>query len=150
MSQLITVSSQTGPPTEIPKTGNYSAPVARKVSASRGPRPPQGARLLKLRQAAGLTQIELAKLLDVSQANIAFWEWSATPPRSDVLPKMARAFGVRLEDILGDAPITAARKPGPVGKLQRAFELASALPRREQQLVTKFVETLVEQHRKAS
>jgi transcriptional regulator with XRE-family HTH domain len=96
-----------------------------------------------------LTQIELAKLLNVSQANIAFWEWSATPPRSDVLPQLAKALGVRLEDILGTPP-SAARKPGPIGKLQRVFALASALPRRDQKLVADFVETLVERHRKAS
>ncbi|MBK6520160.1 MAG: helix-turn-helix domain-containing protein [Polyangiaceae bacterium] len=55
-------------------------------SSLQGPRPAQGARLLALRRAAGLTQVELAKALGVSNANIAFWEWSAKPPRSDVLP----------------------------------------------------------------
>ena len=151
MSQLVTVSSQTGPPSGTPQIGRYIAPVARKVSPSRGPRPSQGARLLELRQAAGLTQIELAKLLDVSQANIAFWEWSATPPRSDVLPKLARALGVRLEDILNEEPILPARKPGPAGKLQRVFEQASALPRRQQQKVIEIVTALLHEYqRKAS
>lgn len=151
MSQLIIVKSQTGPPSEAAETSRYSSCVARKVSPSRGPRPPQGARLLKLRQAAGLTQIELAKRLEVSQANIAFWEWSATPPRSDVLTKMAKAFAVRVEDILGEAHvIEPARKSGPIGRLQRVFEKASSLPRREQVLVAEFVETLLQRHQKAS
>jgi transcriptional regulator with XRE-family HTH domain len=35
--------------------------------------------VLALRKAAGLTQIELAKALDIPQANIAFWEWSDKP-----------------------------------------------------------------------
>jgi hypothetical protein len=39
------------------------------------------------------------------------------------------------------------RRPGPVGKLQRVVEQASSLPRRDQELVAKFVETLVEQRR---
>ncbi len=47
--------------------------------------------MLALRKAAGLTQIELAKFLKVPQANIAFWEWSDKPPRSDLFPAMAKA-----------------------------------------------------------
>ncbi len=86
----------------------------------------------------------------VSQKTIAYWETCATPPRSDVLPKMAKALGVRVEEILGDTPLNAVRKPGPVGKLQRVFELASELPRRDQLLVAEFVSTLVQRHKKAS
>jgi transcriptional regulator with XRE-family HTH domain len=123
----------------------YSPSVPRKPSRSRGKRPEQGTRLLALRKAAGLTQIELAKLLGVPHANIAFWEWSEKPPRSDLLASMARALGVRVEDLLGDAPSSPPRRSGPVGKLQRVFELARTLPRRDQELVAKFVTTLVEQ-----
>lgn len=36
-----------------------------------------------------------------------------------------------------------------MGKLQLAFEQARSLPRRQQTLITQFVETLVEQNRKA-
>ena len=92
--------AQGGPPNQIPEITSYSALVARQPKPSKGPRPQQGARLLALRKASGLTQIELAKALDVPQANIAFWEWSDKPPRSDLLSKMAKAFGVKLEDLL--------------------------------------------------
>jgi transcriptional regulator with XRE-family HTH domain len=117
---------------------------------SRGnkPRPKQGARLAALRKAAGLSQIELADAIGVSQQTVAYWETCATPPRSDVLPKMSKALGVPVEEILGETPINAVRKPGPVGKLQRVFELASKLPRREQELVAQFVSTLLEQSKK--
>jgi transcriptional regulator with XRE-family HTH domain len=123
--------------------------MSRAASAPK-PRPKQGLRLAQLRKAAGLSQIELAKAVGVPQQSIAYWETVATPPRSDVLPKMAKALGVRVEDILGDTPIHAVRRPGPVGRLQRIFEQASSLPRREQQLVADFVETLVERNKKAS
>ena len=140
----------TGPPRGLSKIAPYTRGVARKPGSSKGARPPQGARLLALRNAAGLTQIELAKLLDVSQANIAFWEWSEKPPRGEVLPKMAKAFGVRVDDLLVAAERRSPRRSGPVGKLQRVFEQASALPRTKQELVVQFVATLVEQHKKAS
>jgi transcriptional regulator with XRE-family HTH domain len=130
------------------KIAPYSGlPMARSPTSSR---PKQGARLAALRKAAGLSQAELARIIGVPQQNVAYWETSTKPPRSDVLPTMAKALGVRVEDILGDNPVNAGRKPGPVGKLQRVFERASVLPRREQQLVADFVETLLERHKKAS
>jgi hypothetical protein len=62
---------------------------------------------------------------------------------------MARTLGVQIHDLLGQDG-KPARKPGPVGKLQRVFEQAAALPRRDQDLVERFIATLVAQHRKAS
>jgi len=107
--------------------------------------------LLALRQSAGLTQTELAKHLKVPQGNIAFWEWSEKPPRGEVLPAMAKALGVRVDELLVDADDQRiARRPGPVGKLQLAFVVASSLPRRQQELVTEFVLTLAEKHKRAS
>lgn len=114
------------------------------------PRPKQAARLVALRKAAGLSQADLAKLVRVSPKTIGFWETSPISPRSDVLPRLASALGVRVEDILGDQPVEQ-RRPGPVGKLQRVFEQAVSLPRRQQDLVARFVATLIaEQQRKAS
>lgn len=124
----------------------YNPGMPRRLSK---PRPKQAARLVALRKAAGLSQAELAKLVRVSPKSIGYWETSAIPPRSDVLPRLAKALGVRVEDILGDQPVEP-RRPGPVGKLQQVFEQALILPRRQQDLVAKFVATLVEQHKKAS
>jgi len=108
--------------------------------------------LLALRKAVGLTQIELAKFLDVPQANIAFWEWSDKPPRSDLLPQMAKAFGVKLEDLLfasAERPIS--KRKGPIGEVQRTFEEVTKLPRKQQRKVLEMVQALVEQYkRKAS
>ena len=55
-------------------------------------RPPLGLRLTELRQAAGLTQTQLAERIGVHPSNIGFWELSGTPPRGEVLPKMANAL----------------------------------------------------------
>jgi transcriptional regulator with XRE-family HTH domain len=136
----------------IPGSRTYSAIVSRKPKSSKGPRPQQGARLLALRKSAGLTQSELAQFLDVPQPNIAFWEWSDKPPRSDLLPKMAKAFGVRLEDlIVSTANQSLAKRKGPVGEVQRTFEAVTQLPRKQQRKVIEMVQALVDQYnRKAS
>jgi transcriptional regulator with XRE-family HTH domain len=109
-------------------------------------RPKQGVRLAELRKAAGLSQYELARMVGVPQANIAFWERSEKPPRSDVLPKMADALGVRVEDLLNESAVTQKLRAGkskPVGKVRQVFEEVSKLPRRQQDKVVEFVTAFV-------
>lgn len=122
---------------------SYTRDMPRQLAK---PRPKQAARLVALRKAAGLSQAELADLTGVSSKSIAYWETSSTPPRSDVLPKLAKALGVRLEDLLADHR-PSPKRPGPAGKLQKVFEQAVKLPRREQDLVAKFVQTLLDQRK---
>lgn len=134
----------------------YNAAVPRKPRKPNGPRPLQGARLLALRKAAGLNQADLARLVNESQENISFWERSDKPPRSDILPKMAKVLGVSVEALLGehginDQPLPLSLAPGPTGQVQRAFEKVRRLPRRQQQKVVEFVLAFVnEYYRKAS
>ena len=110
-------------------------------------RPRQGAHLFELRQTAGLTQAELAVALGVQQQTVAFWEFADKPPRSDVLPQLAKVLGVTVEAILSPGAAHVAQRRGPKGKLLKAFEEASALPRRQQALVEQFISTLLAQHR---
>jgi len=75
-------------------------------------------------------------------------EQSDKPPRSDAIPKLARA----LEDlIVGSASKALANRPGPIGEVQRASEEARKLPREQQRKVAEFVVAFVnEPKRKAS
>lgn len=132
-----------GPPRGSPEIHPYTPGMPRKPHASKGPRPKQGAHLLALRKAAGLTQIELARFLAVPHANIAFWEWSDKPPRSGVLPKMAKAFGVRVEQLLIESAQPLSKHSGPVGEVQRTFERVRRLPRKQQRKVLEIVQALV-------
>ena len=127
------------------ETAPYGAGMSRRSSRTQ---PEQGAHLAALRCAAELTQAELAEAVGVPQTNIAFWEFSEKPPRSDLLPKLAAVLGVTVEVLLAPAtPPPQARKRGPRGRLLRAFEQASSLPKRQQQLVEQFVSTLVAQRK---
>lgn len=132
----------------------YTALVPRSPKKSR---PQQGARLLALRKAAGLSQAELARLVGETQENISFWERSDKPPRSDVLPKLARVLGVRVDALLGADPAASAQPPplaagpGPASQVQRIFEEVRKLPRRQQQKVVEVVSAIVNEFkRKAS
>lgn len=99
---------------------------------------------MELRQAAGLTQIQLAQKVGVHNSNIAFWELSGTPPRGEVLPKLAAALGVSIDALLGVQPPKPKRQAAK-GRLQRVFEEASRLPRRQQEKIAEFVEAFVKQ-----
>lgn len=48
------------------------------------------------RDARGLTQRELASLLDVKQSSVAQWESSKTKPSRKVMPLLARHLGLPL------------------------------------------------------
>lgn len=126
-------------------TRPYTPGMPRKLARTR---PKQGSRLAALRRSAGLTQTELAQLVGESQQNIAFWEASEKPPRSDVLPKLARVLGVQIDHLLEGADLPKTRKAGPVGRVQKIFEEVAALPRKQQERIVETVSALVEQYKR--
>lgn len=89
--------------------------------------------------------MQLAAKVGVNHSNIAYWELSGTPPRGEVLPKLAAALGVSIDTLLGVTPPKPTRQAAK-GRLQRVFENASKLPRRQQDKVAEFVEAFVAQH----
>lgn len=113
---------------------------------SRKHQPKQGERLAELRKAAGLSQHELARALGVRQSNIAFWEHSRKPPRSDILPGMAQALGVSVEQLLDSSAAPIKRRGGPIGKVRKFFELVSKLPRHQQDKIVEVVSVFVKHY----
>ena len=136
--------------TTLPEKRPYTPGVMPRKSTKT--RPPQGVRLADLRKAAGLSQYELARFVGVPQPNIAFWEQSEKPPRSEVLPKMAEALGVSVEDLLiGETGKAAGRKAAksngrPAGKVREVFDRVSKLPRRQQEHIVNWVSAYVSQY----
>jgi transcriptional regulator with XRE-family HTH domain len=118
----------------------YNKPMARTFTRAR---PKQGERLLQFRLAAGLSQKELAEMIGETQQNIAFWEQAEKPPRSDTLPKLAKALGVEVEEILNIERNPTPKKSGPTGKLQTLFEKVSQLPRSQQEKLMEFITAFV-------
>ena len=103
-----------------------------------------GQRLKALREAAGLSQRELARQIGERQSNIQYWETSGNLPRSDVLIPMAKALGVGVEELLGQPKPR--RTGAPPGRLGKVFEAVSELPRRQQQKVIEMAEGFVTLH----
>ena len=55
------------------------------------------------RKKAGLTQVQLAELLGVSQANISTWEKGKAFPSADKLPNIAEVLKCKIDDLFGES-----------------------------------------------
>ena len=87
-----------------------------------------------------MSQYELAELLGVHQQSIAAWERKVSTIRSDTLVKLSQALGVSADELLG---LENPSHRGPAGKLKKAFDQASTLPKRRQQRVVEMIEDMV-------
>lgn len=55
----------------------------------------------KLREAAGLTQIQLAEKMGVMQTSVSNWESEVSLPRARQLPDLADALSCSIDDLYG-------------------------------------------------
>lgn len=105
-------------------------------------------RLKAFREAAGISQRELARQIGQDQSNVRYWENSGNLPRSDVLLPMAKALGVTVEELLGEP--RPKRVVTPAGKMRQLFDAASKLPRSQQEKILAILEPFVSKHVKQS
>lgn len=117
-------------------------PAMQTGRPAKHPRPAFGERLHALREAAGLSQAQLAEKLGMAQRSYSQWERRPVALRHDQLEALAAALGVTMAELVG-APETKPRSSGPTGKLRQAFERASKLPREQQKHVLRVVEDAI-------
>jgi len=100
-----------------------------------------GQRVAQLRKEQGLTQIQLAELLNISQQLVASYEAGRRRIPVSMLPALAQALAVTVEDLLGKNHTVVKR--GPTPKLQRQLEQISRLPRSKQRFVMEMLDTVL-------
>lgn len=105
-----------------------------------------GERLATLRKDRGLTQVQLAGLLDVSQQAITAYESGQRRVPISTLPLLAHTLGVSVEDLIGVPAKRGTGKRGPAPKLQQQLEQLSRLPKAQQRLVSQLIDTVLQQH----
>lgn len=59
-----------------------------------------GLRIAALRAAQGLSQVELAELLEVSRQSVSKWETDGSVPELDKLLRLAEIFGITLDELV--------------------------------------------------
>jgi transcriptional regulator with XRE-family HTH domain len=109
-------------------------------------RSPFGERLLAARHQAGLSQVQIAKKLEITQQTYAGWERRTTALKPEYLSKLSSLLNVSVDYMLGHEN-GGQRKGGPTGKARRVFEEVSKLPRHQQQRILGIVEDLISAQR---
>lgn len=118
----------------------YSADMARRIEDRR--RTELGRRLVELRTKAELSQAQLAQAVGLPQRTIANYETIAKHIPSSVLPSLADALGVSIEEIIGLPSPKGARR-GPKSRLEKQFEELRRLPKSEQELAAQVLGRLL-------
>jgi transcriptional regulator with XRE-family HTH domain len=103
-----------------------------------------GQRLAAFRRAKGWSQSQLAEMLDTTRKMIDYYERRAINPSLDFIQRAAEVFDVSVGEMLGSEPRRSRGKPGPPSQLQLRIEKVKRLPRKEQEFVIKFLDTVLE------
>ncbi|MCW5581811.1 MAG: helix-turn-helix domain-containing protein [Luteimonas sp.] len=102
-----------------------------------------GGRIAQLRKEQGITQVQLAETLGVSQQTITAYEVGRRRIQVSALPVIAQALGVTVEALVAEAPKPGKRGPAP--KLQQQLERIQQLPKARQRMVSEVLDSLLAQ-----
>jgi transcriptional regulator with XRE-family HTH domain len=94
-----------------------------------------GQRMAAIRKSKGLTQSQLAKLLDTTRANIDYYENRAANPTLDFILRAADVLEVSPADLISIPAAAPRHKPGPQPQLLLRLEKLRRLPRRHQKFI---------------
>ena len=108
-----------------------------------------GERLVAAREAAGLSQRELADKLGMKQRALCWWEREPVALKPEQLAALTAALGVSADYLLGRDG-EKKHGTGPTGKAKKVFEAVSRLPRHHQQKIVGVVEDMLTAHRVAA
>jgi transcriptional regulator with XRE-family HTH domain len=109
----------------------------------RKPSSPFGERLVAVRKARGLSQIELAKRIGATQRAISYYEVEATFPPAEAIVKLATALRVSSDELLGLKRLKEEAKDHEEQRLWRRFQQIRLLPEKDQRAIARMVNSLV-------
>jgi len=97
-----------------------------------------GARLARLRKAAGFTQTQLAEELGISRRRIAYCEAESSHPPAALLKDLARVLNTSIEELLGsDKGKQKTRSKSLSPRLERRLkQIENLSPKPKQQLLS--------------
>lgn len=102
-----------------------------------------GGRIAALRKAEGITQVQMAEVLGVSQQTVNAYEMGSRRVPVSALPTIARVLAVSIEALIGETPKPSRR--GPTPKLQQQIERITQLPKTQQKFVMQMLDTVLAQ-----
>lgn len=127
-------------------------PTLRIVPSKKEPATEFGRRLVQLRQARGLTQVQLAAAIESSQRVISHYETVAEYPTVHALVSLAKVLHVSTDELLGlktPARVEIPKQPPEEKRLWRHMKLVAKLPERDQRAVLRLIDTAARAGRSA-
>lgn len=103
-----------------------------------------GERVAQLRRARGITQVQLAEALEVSQQTVQSYEVGRRRIPVSTLRLLAKTLSVSLDELMAEGE-HGPRKRGPVPQIQRHLERISQLPKPKQRAVMDVIEAMLAQ-----
>ena len=105
-----------------------------------------GQRIAESRKTQGITQVQLAEILGVSQQTIAHYEGGRLRLVASLIPMIANAINTTVIELMGESTIPKpTNKRGPKSKLELQIEKIHKLPRSKQKFVSEMLEALISQ-----
>jgi transcriptional regulator with XRE-family HTH domain len=111
---------------------------------TRVPKETLGQRLRTLRQARGLTQVQLAKASNITQRAISYYETDTGLPPAPAAAALARALNVSTDELLGlKVPkVDHLDDDAETRRLWKRFRKVASLPERDQRAVIRLINSL--------
>lgn len=101
--------------------------------------------LIAIRKRKGLTQIDLAQKMGVTQRVITFYECESKGPSAELLKTFAAALNVAPGELLGK-PRQVEAEESPSLMIRKRWPLIAQLPYRDQRSLAKIIDGLALQH----
>ena len=114
---------------------------------SKHDRSPFGTRLHAARQQAGLSQLQVANALGITQPSYADWERRSVALKPEYLPKLAEMLGVSVDYLVGKESVERPTS-APAGRARQVFDAVLKLPRKQQAKVVEMAEGFLALHAK--
>ena len=100
-----------------------------------------GQRLYEARTLSGMSQIQAAEHLGISQPGYASWERGRNAVKPEQLEQLAKLFDLPVTFFFSDTE--SKKRGGPAGRAKQLFEKVSKLPRSKQRRVLDVLETIL-------
>lgn len=108
-----------------------------------------GQRIAEQRKAHAITQVQLAEQLGISQQAMNSFEKGRRRVPVSLLPVIAQALDTTLDALVADNTVptikSAPKKRGPAPKIQQQLERVAALPKSEQRVIAKVLDSMLAQ-----
>ena len=102
-----------------------------------------GARIARFRREKGMTQVELATALEVSQPVVSDYENDVIKLSGETIIQLARILGVSADELLGMAKAPASGVPVKNRRLYRQLQNIEKLPKRDQQALLRTIDAFL-------